>query len=302
MIFLLIAGGCYLTYKLVKSPIQTFKDTQDSQYQDKRVVRLYQPTNGYYLNHGSLSPFCLKLEAFLKFAQIPYESINKMGQNSPTGKVPYIEHDGQLIADSSDIIQYLENCLVESQGLLSNRSIGQTYLPTSQLSKDQVSRGHLLQMTLENHFYFVIVYQRWLHNEENYQLYSGILFENASVVRWAAQKPFKNYLKGMLWNQVYSQGIARHSIEKIVQAGYADLDAIASMVPTDQKYLFSDTLLTSYDATLYGFLCNTIYGPNLKDDLGVKKYIGDNHPHLIDYVERIRDEYFSRPTPGNTTD
>lgn len=302
----IVAGGAlcctYFIRRYLKSAIRKFNDQQSTDYTDRTVVRLHQATGAYHLNHGSLSPFCLKLEAFLKFANIPYETVNHMGnQGSPTGKIPFIEHDGRLLADSTDIIQYLESCLDDSTSELhaaaSDTTAPVKFMSTRELTREQVARGHLIQSTLENHFYFFVLYQRYICSDDNYAYYVNLLFgsQNA-LVRWLIRHPFKNLLRNYLWNQVYAQGVARHSPERIVELARADLDAVGALLPPS-GYLFSEDRLTVYDACVYGFLCNAIYGPDLKEDLGVKQYIHDEHPHMIDYVNRIRDEFFAHGSP-----
>lgn len=56
----------------------------------------------------STSPFCLKVETFLRINSIPYENNRgyKMGKK---GKLPWIEYNGERTADSKFIIEYLRN-------------------------------------------------------------------------------------------------------------------------------------------------------------------------------------------------
>ena len=54
----------------------------------------------------SASPPCLKLETFLRMAKIPYE--NEYGLTfSKKGKMPWIDFNGQEVADSNFCIQFL---------------------------------------------------------------------------------------------------------------------------------------------------------------------------------------------------
>ena len=53
------------------------------------------------------SPPCLKLETFLRLTKIPYENDYSM-VFSKTGKLPWIEFQGQEIADSNFCIRFLE--------------------------------------------------------------------------------------------------------------------------------------------------------------------------------------------------
>ena len=60
--------------------------------------------------HGaSFSPWCLKVMAFMRLAQIPYEAIYTMDpSNSPTERLPYIVLNGEATCESSFIIDRLK--------------------------------------------------------------------------------------------------------------------------------------------------------------------------------------------------
>ena len=53
------------------------------------------------------SPPCLKLETFLRMTKIPYENEYSF-KFSKKGKIPWIEFNGQEIADSNFCIQFLK--------------------------------------------------------------------------------------------------------------------------------------------------------------------------------------------------
>jgi hypothetical protein len=57
----------------------------------------------------SMSPFCMKVEVYLKLQKVPYQV--KLGdpRKAPKGKLPLFEaEDGRRIADSSAILAYVE--------------------------------------------------------------------------------------------------------------------------------------------------------------------------------------------------
>ena len=54
----------------------------------------------------SLSPPCLKLETYLRMTKIPYECVFSLKKSSK-GKMPWIEYNGQEIADSNFCIEFL---------------------------------------------------------------------------------------------------------------------------------------------------------------------------------------------------
>ena len=56
----------------------------------------------------TISPFALKLETYLRLKKVPYECVYSF-KFSKKGQIPYIEFNGEQIADSNIIIQELEN-------------------------------------------------------------------------------------------------------------------------------------------------------------------------------------------------
>jgi glutathione S-transferase len=54
------------------------------------------------------SPFVIKAETLLKMSGLPYQTRTGELGNAPKGKLPYIEDDGELVADSTFIRWHLE--------------------------------------------------------------------------------------------------------------------------------------------------------------------------------------------------
>lgn len=71
------------------------------------MIRLHQYPPAFGLS--SLSPFCIKVEAYLRMAGIPFESVPEVNPwKGPRGRMPYIEARGEKIHDSDQILEYLE--------------------------------------------------------------------------------------------------------------------------------------------------------------------------------------------------
>jgi glutathione S-transferase len=60
-------------------------------------------------NGISLSPFCTKVRFCLQLKELPFTATRVLSsKTSPTGKLPFLRHDGQTISDSSEIARYLD--------------------------------------------------------------------------------------------------------------------------------------------------------------------------------------------------
>ena len=97
--FFVISAITCLIYSLVKA-----KGKERKRFTKPETVLLHQVSPTDLSVSGS--PFCLKLETFLRMTKIPYE--NEYGMKfSKKGKVPWIEFNGQEIADSNFCIRFL---------------------------------------------------------------------------------------------------------------------------------------------------------------------------------------------------
>jgi len=70
------------------------------------VITLH--TFGPFFGLPDPSPFVMKAETLLKMAQLPYRTDSGGFSKAPKGKLPYIEDDGTIIADSTFIRWHLE--------------------------------------------------------------------------------------------------------------------------------------------------------------------------------------------------
>ena len=56
----------------------------------------------------TISPFSLKLETYFRLKKVPYENVYTLNFDSKKRFIPYIELDGEQMADSNLIIQEME--------------------------------------------------------------------------------------------------------------------------------------------------------------------------------------------------
>jgi len=77
----------------------------------------------------NVSPFCYKLELYLKLAKIPYEIVKgNHYSSSPKNKLPYVQINDQVYDDSSLIIQHLQAKFIDIDAGLNAAQKAQTHL------------------------------------------------------------------------------------------------------------------------------------------------------------------------------
>jgi glutathione S-transferase len=233
----------------------------------EKTLRLYQPRRAFGLPNPSA--FCVKLETYLRMADIPYEVAVGEPQDAPKGKVPWIDDGGYLIGDSTLIIEYLKKTVGDSVD--------------GWLSPHQQAIGHALQKMLEESLYFVSSWNKWVV-DNNFAIYSAELFagmpeEQLKYVPEMVRKKVIEKLQG--------QGIGRHEPDEIYALGLADVQAFGELLG-DGPFLFGDRP-TSFDASAFGVIGNLKDGPF---DSPVRDRIRATE-NITGYIDRIRERYFS---------
>ena len=228
----------------------------------------------------SISPFCLKLQTWLRIAGVPYSSVvDATPFGAPKGKLPFVEHDGRRIGDSGLAIDYL------------SRRLGRD--PDTTL--DAVSRGTAvaLRRMVEENLYWTLVYDRWMV-EENWRSFRDVVLAGIPAAVRPLVAPIAR--RGVR-KQLMGHGMGRHSADEIHAIGRRDIGALADVLG-DQPFFFGDAA-TGFDAVAYGFLANILEAPiasPVKDE-------GLRRASLPAYLARMRDRFWSAPSvAGSVTE
>lgn len=215
------------------------------------------------------SPFCLKLETWLRMAKIPYEAKSVTGPpKSKSGKIPYVERpDGSLLSDSSLIIETLtrEHAVRLDEGL----------------SVSEQSQATLLQRLFEEELYFHMLYDRW-YDPAGWQLTEPAYFAS---LPWVVRKLVVPVVRRQLIAAVRGQGIARLPGDYRHKKGIADVAAVAGSLGDRQFFLGRPT---TTDAVAYGFLANCLGSP-------VRSPTSDSvreHANLVSFCARMKELYW----------
>lgn len=218
----------------------------------------------------SSSPFCIKLEAWLRMGGVAYEARVLAGlPRSPTRKIPYVElADGRLIADSGVIMETLgrERGIDLDAGL------------------DPRARGLAVaaRRLLEDHLYWVIAWDRWIpaaHWTKTRQAYFGGL---PGPLRWLVPPLARRAVRQAL----HGQGVGRMSDAALLDRLNQDLDALSALLG-DQEHLLGRP--ATIDAILFAFVLAALRPPF---DGPVQRAVAER-TNLVRFCGRFERRWFS---------
>jgi glutathione S-transferase len=190
----------------------------------------------------NLSPFCMKVEVFLRLAKLDYRCVNGvMPFKGPKGKLPVIRDGNEVIADSSAIIEYLQ------------RKHAATLNPLLKAQETGVTLA--LKRLLEEDLYFTALWSRWI-DDAGWAVTLPAFFEAVpSFVRPVIGALIRRKIR----RDLIGQGIGRMSLEEIARRACADLDAVEAML--GYKAFFAGDEPGAIDASAYAFLANLLWAP-----------------------------------------
>ncbi len=218
------------------------------------------------------SPFCFKVENYLRMAEIPFEVKIGDPRKAPKKKLPYIvEDDGQLISDSDHIVRHLEKKHGDKLD--------------GGMTAEERALGRVTRRAIEEGLYFNVVYMRW-GDDAGFAVAESDILRPAipALLRPLVIPAIRRSIKG----QLFAQGTGRHAQEDIYRSGKDDFDAIATLLG-DKTFFFGDTPRT-IDATIYAFLGLVLGSPPdnpLKASLRSKK-------NLVAYCDRMKAKYYAK--------
>ncbi len=216
----------------------------------------------------NLSPFCCKLETWLRIAEVPYELVPTADPRvAPRGKLPFIEDGGVKVADSTIVIEHL----VRSRGVD----------PDAHLTQHQHATALLVQRTIEDHYAFVLAYTH-LYRDEGLRHTRARFNGIPALIRPLVANAVHRNIKKMLW----ARGTLRYSHDEIVRAAIGDWRAVLNAM-SDGPFFFGDEA-TGVDAIVFGALASTVLTPIPSP---IRDYLIDQ-PKCIAYAEGVLKRYF----------
>ncbi|CAG2230122.1 Failed axon connections homolog [Mytilus edulis] len=222
------------------------------------TVILHQFDRGPYA--PSMTPYAIKVETYLRMAKIPYK--NEHGFTpSKKGKWPWIEYNGEEIADSEFCIEYLNDKLgidLDKDFTVKERGIARAF-----------------QKMLEENTYWAFVLDRWVYDEN---------WTSCKVMKIPSLTGY--FIRRQMKKMAFAHGMGRHNPNEVYHIMELDFKALSNFLG-NKKFLLGDKPCQA-DCSVFGLLSNAYwqsFGTPVEST--IKKY-----KNLCDYCERMKETFW----------
>ncbi|MGI9380761.1 MAG: glutathione S-transferase family protein [Methyloligellaceae bacterium] len=224
------------------------------------------------------SSFCMKGQVLLKMADLDFQTATADLRKAPKKKAPYLEDQGNIIADSTFIRKYLE------------QSYNIDFDPGLSLAEKGVAWA--FEKLCEDNLYWAVVHSRWMV-DENFEIGPSHFFNAIPAVvrpgiRAMVRRQVRRDLKG--------QGMGRHTSGEIDELATDGLNSIAAFL-ADKPYLMGGQPCgadASVFSLLTGLMCDWFQTPMRESAL--------EHENLVAYRDRLMVRYFPDFAPTSDQD
>lgn len=218
----------------------------------------------------TISPFALKLETWLRLAGVKYENVYTLKFNPKTKQIPYVELNGEVIADSGLIIERLTNQF----GLD----------PDSELDGADRALGRAVTAMVEHHTAQTGFHYRYGHHMASFLhvLKLEEFFPSPSATRmWGRFQPYTTRFRNFL------QGLGRLENCQIWEMANRDLAALSALLGEKEYFFGSEPTLL--DCMVFGHLAQFLY-----IDIGFpqKTFLESNCRNLVALVEKMKQRFY----------
>ena len=215
------------------------------------------------------SPFCMKVDCYMRAAGIEFEvkSGAQYLSKAPKKKIPFIEDEGQLIGDSAFIIDYLK------------KKYGDPL--DAELTSEQMSVTHAFSKMLDENLYWCLVKSRWI-GDQYPQTREDFFGDMPPPLKWIVPVLAQRGVKKTL----YLHGIGRHSDEEMLEIARKDFQALSDYI--GDKDFFHGKGPSTMDVIAFAFLVEFIK-PDVKLPLNE---MARSYPNLVAFVERLHQRYY----------
>lgn len=230
------------------------------------MIRLY--TFGPYFGLPDASPFVTKAMLLLKLAGLSYVEDRSGFRRAPKGKLPYIDDDGVIVADSTFIRFHIE------------KKYGFDF--DAGLSPAQKATAWAVEKMCEEHLYQALIAARW-SDEANFAKGAAHFFD-------AAPAPIRGLLRSLIRRKVMkalvARGFGRYTPAEIATLAICDIDALAALIG-DKPFLMGENPCGA-DASVFAMVAHFL-PPLFETPI---RTAAEGHANLVAYRDRIMQRYF----------
>jgi glutathione S-transferase len=230
------------------------------------MITLY--TFGPYFGLPDGSPFVTKAMLLLKLAGLAYAEDRGGYGRAPKGKLPYINDDGVLIADSTFIRFHIE------------KKYGFDF--DAGLDPAQKATGWAVERMCEDHLNWAMMAARWV-DEANFAKGPTHFFD-------AIPLPIRPIVRSLVRRKVRSSliahGFGRHAEAEAFVLAKRDIDALATLLG-DKAFLMGETPCAA-DATAFAFIAHLL-SPTFDAPI---RTAAERCANLVAYRDKIMELYF----------
>jgi glutathione S-transferase len=214
------------------------------------------------------SPFVTKAEVLIKMSGLPYRTDTTGFRKAPKGKLPYIDDDATIVADSTFIRMHLERKyrIDFDQGL----------------SPADRAAAWAFEKTCEDHLYWTVLHSRWM-DDANFDRGPRRFFDRVPA-------PLRPLVIAMVRRQVrrnlWGHGIGRHAPEEIAALAVRAINSIADFLG-NKPYLMGEAPCGA-DATVFSFIAGCLVS-RFKSPI---HSAAEQRSSLVAYSDRMMQRYF----------
>ncbi len=214
------------------------------------------------------SPFVTKTMTLLRMANLDYVEDRGGFSKAPKGKQPYINDDGEIVADSTFIRLHIE------------KKYGRDF--DAHLTDEQRAIGWCVEKMCEEHLYWIIARTRWM-DDANFERGPARFFDRVPAI---VRPLVKWFIRRKIAKSLWAQGMGRHSAAELDTLGVRDIEALSTLIG-DKAYLFGDKPCGA-DATVFAFIASALspIAETAMRDAALAK------PNLVAYRDRMMRTYF----------